>query len=381
MRLNIRNIVYILPMETGSHYYGILTLCRMLGIRGDVAGKIAYASQFVDDALIRKIVFKHTPHGIRCHIFGKKRGLEHTATCPRIMTVWNYRPRVMIEELVPFHFIPAGRGKNFREKIRTFPDSPLLKNLTEAAIQSGNIYQMGIILHVFSDAHAHQGFSGMISRRNRLKALKVKKDTIRGFNERFLNYYMIYVDAFITRFFGRFLPIYSHSHAGTLPDIASAEWEYHYDTGQYFLARYRHSGKISNPERFRNAFEEMKELLIAFAGKRPDILETKPDFQDYEAFYRILTQPMSAKESSGIWQQFLLRTGLLEDGDPVLLYNPQDWLQKAFRNYGKRRFSRRIVSKAEAAKDFIHSDWYAFYLASREYKEHYDRLITLNRIY
>ncbi|MDD3965826.1 MAG: DUF6765 family protein [Candidatus Neomarinimicrobiota bacterium] len=381
MLINIPNIAYIFRMETGSHYYGVLALCRMLGIRSDLAGKIAYASQFVDDALIRKIVFKHTPHGIRCHIFGNRRGLDHAATCPRIMTVWNYRPRVMFEELVPFHFIPAGRGANSREKIRTFPDSPLLKILKDAAIESGNIYQLGIVLHVLADAHAHQGFSGMISRRNRLKDLRVKKDSIRGFNERIINYYMIYVDAVISRLFGRILPIYSHSHAGTLPDIASAEWEYRYDTGQYFIARYRHSGKISNPGRFRDAFEEMKELLIAFCQKRPDILEKKPDFQDYEAFYRTLTQPMSARESGTVWQHFLLEKDLLNASDSALSYDPHAWLRKAFKNYKRKKFSHRIVSNAVSADNFASSDWYAFYLASRDYKEHYERLVTRNFIF
>lgn len=368
-------------MDVDIHYYAVLALCRMLGIRPGPAEKIAYASQYVDDALIRRIIFKSTPRGVRCHIFGKKHGLDHAATCPRIMTVWNYRPRVMLEELVPFHFVPAGRGSSFGEKIRTFPDSPLLKELGDATLRSGNIYEMGVFLHVLGDAYAHQGFSGMISRRNRLRALKVRKSTIRGFNEHFINYYMIYVDSVISRLFGRILPIYSHSHAGTLPDIASAEWSYRYDTGKTFIARYRSSGLISNPQRYRQAFGEMKSYLQAFIARNPEIAEDSPGSQDFEELYCFMAKPVSIRESAETWKRFLLDNTLLPQSHPALVYDREKWLRSAFVNYSKKAFSPRVVINAEAADDFLQSDWYKFYLASREYRERYELLITRHAIY
>ena len=39
-------------MEISSHYYALLALCRTCGINKEIAHKIAYASQFVDDAKI-----------------------------------------------------------------------------------------------------------------------------------------------------------------------------------------------------------------------------------------------------------------------------------------------------------------------------------------
>lgn len=368
-------------MDINTHYYAVLALCRMLGIAPDAAGKIAYASQYVDDALIKRVIFKKAPRGIKCHIFGKKRGLDQAATSPRIMTVWNYRPRVMLEELVPFHFIPAGRGKSFSEKIRTFPDAPILKILGDAAVKSGNIYSLGIFLHVLGDAYAHQGFSGMISRRNRLKSLKVRKSSIRGFNEHLINYYMMYIDSAISRIFGRILPIYSHSHAGTLPDIASAEWSYRFDTGKNFIAHYRYSGAISNPERYRQAFEKMSTYLKNFIKLNPGIRDAGPEFRDKDELYAFMTKPMSLRESAALWRSFLLEKKLLPPSHPSLNYNPHEWLKEAFKNYNKKTFSLRVVNNAEAADDFLHSDWYAFYLASQEYREHYKRLVTRFNIY
>ncbi|WP_164967600.1 DUF6765 family protein [Arcobacter sp. CECT 8985] len=39
-------------MEISSHYYALLALCRIRGAKKEIAHKIAYASQFVDDAKI-----------------------------------------------------------------------------------------------------------------------------------------------------------------------------------------------------------------------------------------------------------------------------------------------------------------------------------------
>ncbi|MDZ7795839.1 MAG: DUF6765 family protein [Candidatus Marinimicrobia bacterium] len=104
-------------MNVDCHYYAVLALCRMLGYRKEVARTVAYSSQFVDDAQIKRIIFGSTPRGLKCHIFGKKPGLERTETCPKIMFTWNYRAREMIGTLVPFHFIPGGRGRTFQEKM------------------------------------------------------------------------------------------------------------------------------------------------------------------------------------------------------------------------------------------------------------------------
>ena len=42
-------------MQIDAHYYALLTMARSIGIEKKVAHKIAYASQFVDDAKINQI--------------------------------------------------------------------------------------------------------------------------------------------------------------------------------------------------------------------------------------------------------------------------------------------------------------------------------------
>ena len=368
-------------MDIASHYYAVLALCRMLGIKKDISRRIAYSSQFVDDALIERIGFKKVPRGVKCHVQGRKRFLDHAATCPRIMTVWSYRHRMMIEQLVPFHFIPACRGERFYQRMRTFPDSPILHAMTDHAVASGNSYQMGIILHVLGDAYSHKGFSGIVGRCNRIKKLRYQRSGIRDIRDRTLARYLRYVDAFFLRLFGRILPVYSHSHVGTLPDISSAEWQYEYDTGTAFIARFQKSGPISNPERYITAFKEMRRILLLFIKEHPGIAEDPPAFQEEELFYEQLTKAYSRKESVRSWQSFLLKHDLLEASDISMHYHPHTWIRAAFSDYGKKKYSQRKVLNAKPATDFVRSDWYAFYNAAQEYKEQYDMLVVSHGLY
>ncbi|MBW6458702.1 MAG: hypothetical protein K0B52_06025, partial [FCB group bacterium] len=302
-------------------------------------------------------------------------------TCPRIMTVWTYRHRTMIEQLVPFHFVPACRGERFYQRMRTFPDSPVLDALVEHAIASGDMYEIGIVLHVLGDAYAHRGFSGIIGRCNRIKKLRYERDGVRDIRDRTLARYLRYVDGLFLRLFGRIMPMYSHSHAGTLPDIASAEWQYKYDTGTAFIARFRDSGPISNPERYIAAFDQMRLILNRFIEAHPAMAGDPPAFWDKELFNIQLTKPCSRSESEHAWRSFLLKHDLLDAHDPYLHYDAHAWIRRAFSDYGKKKYSQRKVLNAKAASDFAHSDWYAFYTAAREYKEQYELLIVRYGLY
>ncbi|MCK4530732.1 MAG: hypothetical protein KAU44_06105 [Candidatus Marinimicrobia bacterium] len=367
-------------MEIGSHYYAVLALCRMLGIKKEVAYKIAYSSEFVDDSLINRIIFKKPPRGVRCHFFGKRRGLDNTATSLPIMTIWTYNQKKIINIFVPFHFVPGCKGSLFDKKMRTFPDSPILKSLTKRAVDSGDPYSIGIILHVLGDAHAHQGFSGLISRRNRVKSLKIARGSVRGFMDTVISWYMTYLEWFFTRVFGRILPLYSHSHVGTVPDIPSAEWSYKYNTGISFLPEFKSTGIIKNRERYIVAFNEMREILTAFIEKYPEFKEDVPEV-DSKIFNEELTKVVSRRESIVDWEEFLIRYDLLKDTDTALHYEAHDWIRTAFKDYKRKRYSRPIVWNAQASDDFVHSDWYKYYLAAREYKELYDLQIIKHSVY
>ncbi len=48
-------------MKVDAHYYAVLAFCRACGFSKGSVHKVAYASQFVDDAKINHIVIRGFP--------------------------------------------------------------------------------------------------------------------------------------------------------------------------------------------------------------------------------------------------------------------------------------------------------------------------------
>jgi hypothetical protein len=369
-------------MEIGSHYYAVLALCRLLGLKKEASYRIAYSSQYVDDALIKRIIFKKRAKGVKYHIFGERKGLDFCATCPKISSIWTYHHVRMINTLVPFHFVPGCKGSRFSRQIRTSPNSPILSELIESTVNTGNIYSLGIVLHVIGDAYAHRGFSGIVSRGNRVRKLRVNMDTIRGSSDRFLAKFIAETPRLHSKTMAKILPMYSHSRVGTVPDLSSAEWSYEYDAGiGRQLPKFRSSGNISNPERYREAFNRMIDIIEKFVKLHPEILENpRTDLQE-AAFFEQLTAVVSRDDTQASWEKYMLALKLFDKEDIALIYDKHAWLSKAFDSYKKNMHSRYFITGALPADDFVHSDWYQFYLAQREYKEHYDRLVVKYEIF
>jgi len=364
-------------MELGSHYYAVLALCRFLGLKKDMAYKIAYSSQMVDDALIERLIFKKKAKAVRFHIFNKQIGLDHCATCPKIMTIWSYNHAKMMRTLVPFHFVPSCLGNTYSRRIRTSLDSPILKKLIDSALESKDPYHLGIILHVLGDAHAHQGFSGVVSRGNRIRKLRLDLDTISGKGDCFLAKLIARYPKLHSRTLARILPMYSHSRVGTLPDLPSAEWSYEYDiASKNPLPKFKATGPISNPKRYIQAFQEFIELIQKFIDLRPELERDKIyDLQEV-GFFDQLVKNIPRDEIGASWSEYLVKYGLFEKHDSRLIYDKHAWLRSAFKNYKTRMNAKTIPAKVIPVSNFARSHWYQFYLAQREYKKTYDRLIA-----
>lgn len=363
-------------MEIGSHYYAVLALCRLLGLKKDIAYKIAYSSQFVDDALIEKVIFKSTEKGVSYHLLGKHLVLDHCATCPHIMTVWSYNHDRMMRTLVPFHFVPIGQGEDYNRRIRTSPRSLLLRELLEEAINSKNPYHLGIILHVMGDAYAHQGFSGIISRGNRIRKFRINMDTISGRGDRLLANFIAQYPNVHSKTLARILPMYSHSRVGTVPDLPSVEWSYEYDAGiRNVLPRFVSSGIISNPQRYTEAFNKFIEIITKFIKLVPEFKDHQAQDLDKTGFFLQLVKDVSREETESSWKTYIVEQGLFEKDDHELTYNVHAWLKNAFVNYKNSYNARKVMKKAIPVENFAQSDWYQFYLAQREYKTLYDQLL------
>jgi hypothetical protein len=144
-------------MNAEFHYYAIYFLCLRAGMDRERCSDIAFASQYVDNAIVPYEVddgdFRYRTEVTQNYIFWDEATLR--------------------EIYLPFHFIPGELEKARSERVdgaasrwTVTPDSPLSKELLVAALRSGDDFRVGIALHSYADTWAHQHFSGRIEECN-----------------------------------------------------------------------------------------------------------------------------------------------------------------------------------------------------------------------
>ncbi len=364
-------------MEKGSHYYAVLALCRLLGMKKKIASQVAYSSEMVDDALIERVLFKEYPKNVELQKIGFNSGLDDCSTCPHIMTVWSYNQSKMMRTLVPFHFIPSCEGGDFNRRIRTHPDSPILKEFLENKYAMKSPFHLGIILHVLGDAYAHQGFSGVVSRGNRIRRFRINMETISGKGDRFLAKFIANYPKLHSKTLARILPMYSHSRVGTVPDLPSVEWSYEYDVAvKNQLPEFVPSGLIINSQRYKEAFEKFKILIEEFLKVFPDFGGEETENIEDADFFNHLVKNVSREDTDEFWKQYFLEHELFDTNDHDIVYNKHYWLENAFKNYKSRMNTKKIFKEAIPLNDFDRSDWYRYYLAQQDYKAEYHKSVA-----
>jgi hypothetical protein len=146
-------------MNAEFHYYAVLFLCLRAGLPERRAVDIAFASQYVDDAIL--------PYDI------DDGGRSYATQVTQNYLFWD--ERTLREVYLPFHFLPGDRERASAERAdgkasrwAVTPDSPLAKELLVAALRAGDDFRIGIALHAYADTWAHQHFSGRIEEGNAL---------------------------------------------------------------------------------------------------------------------------------------------------------------------------------------------------------------------
>jgi hypothetical protein len=101
-------------MKKDAHFYALLAMARSVGIEKETAHKIAYASQFVDDAKVNKITLADdNPGAILSGLkkdFGDSEKIINAATCHNYFIVNTFNYGAMINNTTAFHFVPGCDG-------------------------------------------------------------------------------------------------------------------------------------------------------------------------------------------------------------------------------------------------------------------------------
>lgn len=226
-------------MQKDFHYCIIKILAEKAGFESDEAQIIAYASQYVDDAVEhQKIRIKNLPN-------------EISSTYPRVdheefdpictahkgiqYIIGGISKEAQRKVYISFHFIPSeeyvGKGAY---SFCAIPNGRLAGNLVGAAInelkkskgkgkekRTQNLIKLGIALHSFSDTWSHQKFSGRKSMKdNNIERIEIFKD---GNFESFF-----FSNQPLLNKFWSFFPI-GHGEAYSIPDFSHIKWKYEHD--------------------------------------------------------------------------------------------------------------------------------------------------------
>ena len=142
-------------MDIEFHYYITYILARKTNFNPDDAYTLAYSSQYVDDNTFHYYV--NFEDGSTPYISEISQTMDIT------------KPSSKRQKIYPlFHFIPGdpqspgARRKDGRVHLfNTTPDNENARYFMTKALESNNLYRIGIATHGYADTWAHQNFLGL----------------------------------------------------------------------------------------------------------------------------------------------------------------------------------------------------------------------------
>lgn len=241
-------------MQKDMHFYGVYALARAAGIKPEAALTIAYASQFVDDAIDDDAV-----------ILSGQTAILPAMTSHMPLDYENSDPGDQWRVWMPFHFLPGNEAKdgNFYARMTCRKNSKPAQKMLDDALQSKNSglwpHLIGVVSHVYADTFSHFGFIGFAHRWNKVHESSVKVSekhsrSIRG-------YIGAKFEEFKTRFAGNFAEIIpvGHGSVGTFPDRPYLKWSFKYENNDV------HAGSDTDRDNSSNFLEGAKCLYDFFS--------------------------------------------------------------------------------------------------------------------
>ena len=158
------NVADDFPMDIEFHYYMTYLTAARAGFAPPDAEIIAYSSQYVDENI-------HVLHIDR----GKPTAYHNYIT----QTLNILKPKHELMRIYPiFHFIPgdpsaptAQRKDGRQHPLNTTPNSENANLIFDDALQSRNLYRIGIAAHSYMDTWAHQNFVGYYDSFNAMQGI------------------------------------------------------------------------------------------------------------------------------------------------------------------------------------------------------------------
>jgi hypothetical protein len=245
-------------MQMDMHFYGVYALARAAGVKPETARLIAYASQFVDDAI-------ESDHVV---LPGGSSAVLPIVTSHKPTDFENVLPGDQWEVWVPFHFLPGNdpNGRTFMERMVCLKGGALAKQMLQDALNYKSRrfgpHLAGVAAHVYADTYAHYGFVGLCTKLNKVRHKSIEVEVQSPSMERYL---LSKFEALKTRIAGsaaETVPL-GHGSVATFPDRPFLNWQYEYEN--------RPLGPVvrENPVDFLKASEDLHAFFAHFVKDNP----------------------------------------------------------------------------------------------------------------
>lgn len=339
-------------MQIDMHLYGVYALARAAGLKDRIARDIAFASQYVDDAVEDGEV-----------VVSDDYALLHSMTSHKPIDVENAVKGDQWKVWLPFHFLPGNEPENgtFTERLVCRKNSKVAQQMITHALDDKNStfwpHLIGITAHVYADTFAHHGFVGICTTSNKVKPQTVKTHGINIKN--ILETLATKLEKF-AGIFAQIVPV-GHGAVATYPDIPFLNWEYKYEKKTIS----KDTIHRENPADFMDGARELHSFFGRFAEKSNEFADpdSKREWDDIKDHVKTIINTQQLKKSDRIeqWKQ-ALRDGKFFNPTAVdrgISYNEYIWTLEQLK---ATNASRKQAKESNAVKFLRASQYHRFYV-------------------
>jgi hypothetical protein len=305
-------------MQIDFHQSATYCIARLAGFSHQEAEVVAHCAQYVDDATHAGLI--HFDNGAL---------FQRTSSAHKKLDYRNFEALANHLVWIPFHFLPGNGGLpagqdpegKFIHKLICRPNSPVAQEIVRECIQHQPqpyaLHRLGIVMHVYADTWAHQGFAGVNHQVNQVSDLVDDQgNPDREHRDRVEKYFQKNIlEQIASWFVSEALPL-GHGAVLSHPDKLYLRWGYTNGLGETI--------KRDNPTDFLCAADHLCQWMQRYRLGDPDAEVPGLPTQDKELMdrmFRTITNS-DGKERHHQWLA-TIRAGQFSFGSVDLVYIPK----------------------------------------------------------
>jgi hypothetical protein len=335
-------------MQIDFHHAVTYVLARIAGFPRDEAHVVAYASQYVDDAV---------EGGTISFLNGAM--YERISSAHKMLDYRNFEALADHLVWVPFHFLPGNGGAPagqdppgpFVRKLVCRPDSPPARDLVRMVIEQRGrkhaLHRLGITMHTYADTWAHQGFCGFAHEVNHATDIRsADGEPDQKLADKLRNYFV-----------NAALPL-GHGTVLSNPDKPYHVWSYVNGLGERV--------QRDNPRDFLDACDHMTRAMQRFRAGDPDFAAPGIPAADRVLIEQFLVGIRNAdeKDRHAVWLA-QIALGIFSFGAEKVTYageGPGSWKAEALAE------AKQGADGMPYRPEFLRSNWKLFHDALQAHR-------------